>query len=83
MHLCMRTTLDLNDRLLQAARERAALAGKTLTAFVEEALAAALTPPTTRSAAFVLRWKTHGGRTVPGVDLSDRDALYERMEGRA
>lgn len=57
--------------------------GKTLTAFVEEALAAALAPAPERGKPFRLRWKPHRGRLLPGVDLTDRDALYDRMDGRA
>jgi hypothetical protein len=31
---------------------------------------------------FRLKWKTVRGNPLPGVDISDRDALYERMESR-
>lgn len=78
----MRTTLDLDDRILAAARRRAAERGTTLTAFVEHALAAALTPRPQAGKPYRLAWKTHRGRTLPGVDVADRDRLYERMEGR-
>ena len=78
----MRTTLDLDDALLAAARERAARRGTTLTAFIEEALAAALAPAPPRGKRFKLRWKTHRGRLLPGVDIADRDALLDAMEGR-
>jgi hypothetical protein len=77
----MRTTLDLDDALLAAARARAAETGTTLTAVVERALAAALAPRPRRGR-FRLQWKSHKGRTLPGVDLTDRDALFDRMEGR-
>jgi hypothetical protein len=78
----MRTTLDLNDAVLTAARRRAAKQGVTLTAFVEAALAAAVAPPPQRGKPFRLRWKPHRGRLLPGIDLTDRDALYDRMDGR-
>ena len=77
----MRTTLDLDDRLLGAAKRRAAETGSTLTAFVEEALAAALTRRPRAEAPFTLKWKTHSGRLLPGVDLADRDSLFEVMDG--
>ena len=77
----MRTTLDIDDRLLEAARRRAAEKGSTLTAFVEHALAAALVQRDAKTA-YRLEWKTHPGRTLPGVDIADRDRLFEVMEGR-
>jgi len=78
----MRTTLDLDDALLAAARARAAQTGTTLTAVVEEALAAALAPRPPRSKRFQLRWKTHRGRLQPGIDIADRDSLIDAMEKR-
>jgi len=78
----MRTTVDLDDALLANARERAAQRGISLTRFIEEALAAAIAPrPETRKP-FKLRWKPHSGRFLGGVDLADRNDLYEVMEGR-
>lgn len=82
-YLCMRTTLDIDDRLLAAARRRAAERGTTLTAFVEHALAATLAGRPEHDKPYALQWKTHAGRTLPGVDVTDRDRLYERMEGRS
>jgi len=79
----MRTTLDIDDELLAAARRVAAEKGTTLTAFVEHALAASLTPRGATDTSYRLQWKTHRGRTLPGVDVSDRDRLFERMEGRS
>ena len=78
----MRTTLDLDDRLLVAARRRAAEQGKTLTAFVEEALAGALAPRPRSARPYRLEWRTHRGRLMPGVDVADRDSLFDAMEGR-
>lgn len=78
----MRTTLDLDAEILEAAKRRAAEIGGTLTAFVENALVAALAPRPGASPPYKLRWKTHHGRMVPGVDIADRDALMEIMEGR-
>jgi hypothetical protein len=79
----MRTTIDIDDRLLAAARRRAAENGMTLTAFVEHALAACLARRPAAAKAYRLAWKTTRGRTLPGVDLTDRDRLFEQMEGRA
>lgn len=78
----MRTTLDLRDSLLAAAKRRAAEKGTTLTAFVEDALAAALMRPHRRTEGYRLEWKAHRGRLLPGVDVADRDRLIDVMEGR-
>ncbi|MGH7319988.1 MAG: type II toxin-antitoxin system VapB family antitoxin [Candidatus Rokuibacteriota bacterium] len=79
----MRTTLDLQDALVRTAKKRAADDGKTLTAVIEEALRQYLAPASPRGKPFRLRLLTKKGRPVPGVNFADRDALYERMEGRA
>jgi hypothetical protein len=78
----MRTTLDLDDSLLERARQRARELRVTLTLFVENALAAALAGRARRSERFRLRWKPHQGRFIGGFDIADRDALYDAMEKR-
>ena len=80
----MRTTLDINDSLMREAKKMAARTGQTLTSIIEKALRERLTRETTaKGAPFKLKWVTVRGRLVPGVDLKDRDSLYERMEGRS
>lgn len=78
----MRTTLDLDDALVRRAKRRAADEGTTLTAVLEQALREHLAPRRAPGKRFRLRLLTERGRLVPGVDLADRDALYERMAGR-
>jgi len=78
----MRTTLDLNDVLIRRAKKRATDEGITLTAIIEEALRQYLAPAPPTAKPFRLKLLTKKGRRVPGVNLADRDALYERMEGR-
>jgi hypothetical protein len=78
----MRTTLDLDDALLAAAKRRASESGRTLTAFIEAALAAALAPGASRGKPFKLKLITRRGRVLPGIDVADRDSLYDAMEGR-
>jgi hypothetical protein len=78
----MRTTVDIDDNLLAAARKRAAERGMTLTAVIENALAAALAPRPAGERRFELTWKTHRGRLLPGVDIADRDSLFDAMDGR-
>lgn len=82
MYLCMRTTLDLEDTLLHRARRRAAEAKTTLTHVVEEALRRYLTPRPDPPASIRRRWRTIRGRNLPGVDIADRDRLYDAMERR-
>ncbi|MEW6270413.1 MAG: DUF2191 domain-containing protein [Thermodesulfobacteriota bacterium] len=79
----MRTTLELRDPLLREAKKRAAEEGRTLTSVIEEALERFLHPsPGATGKPFRLKLLTRKGRPVPGVNVADRDALYERMEGR-
>ncbi len=80
--ICMRTTLEFEDALLKAAKRRAAEEGKTLTRLLEDALRRYLDPAEKRKRPFRLKLLTKKGRRVPGVNISDRDSLYERMDGR-
>jgi Arc/MetJ family transcription regulator len=78
----MRTTLDLDDALLMEVKRRAAAKGTTLTAFVEQALAAALAGRIENGSHYALAWKTHRGSSPPAVDVSDRIRLLDAMDGR-
>jgi hypothetical protein len=82
MLICMRTTLDLDDELVRAARKLAAERDTTLTAVLEDALRLLLHERARPRKPFRLRLLIKKGRALPGVDLADRDSLYERMEGR-
>ena len=79
MFICMRTTLNLDDALMRAAKQEAAARGVTLTRIIEEALRAELTPRPARGG-FRLEFPVVSGRRPPQVDISDRDALYDAME---
>ena len=85
MFICMRTTLDIDDTLLKKAKARARQTHRTLTGVIEEALRQTLagTPPAGESPPYKLSLKTVRGTLLPGVDISDRDSLYERLEGRS
>ena len=82
MLICMRTTLDLNDELIEKAKQQAARERTTLKAIVERALRGHLARrrPTR---AYRLQWRPERGRLQPGVRLDDRDALFDLMEGRS
>lgn len=77
----MKTTLDLDERLIREAKRVAAERGVTLTSIVEEALSTALeqrrpAPPITFDMPVV------AGQTRSEVDIADRDALHDRMDDR-
>lgn len=77
----MKTTLQFDDALIRLAKRRAADEGTTLTRIIEQALRRYLGPQKPRQR-FRLNLLIKRGRPVPGIDLADRDELYERMEGR-
>ncbi len=77
----MRTTVEISDQLLRQAKKRAADEGTPLRAVVEQALRAYLSQRP-RRADYRLTWRTERGRLLDGVNLDDRDSLFEAMEGR-
>jgi hypothetical protein len=79
----MRTTVNLDDRLLGEAKVRAAATHRTLTATIEDALRLALhtLPPKVARRRLVIPPSGEGG-LLPGVDLDDTADLLDRMEGR-
>jgi hypothetical protein len=78
----MRTTVKIDDRLLAEAKARAAAAGKTLNAVVEDALRESFARrELARRRGPVELPIYRGGRLRPGVDLDDSAALLDRMEG--
>ena len=78
----MRTTLDIDDRVLKQAKRDALERGETLTRFIEDAIRSRLAEPV-RLSPFRLTLLTKKGEARPGVDWDDRDSLYEHMEGRS
>ena len=76
----MKTTLNFDDRLIRAAKVRAAEEGETLTRLIERALRDYLQAPSAPRRPFRANLLTKGGRPVAGVNLDDRDLLYERMD---
>jgi len=72
----------MNDEIFRRLKGLAAKQGKTMSEILENALRQALLPAKKSAPSFKLRWRTVRGRLVPGVDIADRDSLYDRMEGR-
>lgn len=80
MFMCMRTTLNLDDDLMRSIKQHAASTGRTLTSLVEESLRELLVRVESSERCYTLDWVTVEGGVQPGVDLTDRDALLDRME---
>lgn len=77
----MKTTLDIDDELLEKAKRTAAASGMTLKSFVEEALRAKLLPPARARKHFRLKLPTVRGEAPPAVEVMDRRGLHDAMDG--
>jgi hypothetical protein len=74
----MKTTIELPDELLVAAKKRAAELRCTLRTLIERGLRAELTRrPTTRRKRRSIRWVTVRGGLPPGLDLRDCAAMHD------
>lgn len=80
----MRTTVRLDDALLERARREAARRGQSLTALIECGLRLVLAGPEKRPAQRRVEIPVchAGGGTLPGVDLDDSATLLDIVEGR-
>ncbi|MBK5292317.1 MAG: DUF2191 domain-containing protein [Acidobacteriia bacterium] len=81
----MRTTVRLNDALLQQAKRAASSRGQTLTSLIEQGLRLALarSRPAVHRAEVHLPVCTAGGGTLPGVDVNNNSALLDLLDNRA
>lgn len=77
MLIRMKTTLVLPDNLVRTIKRRAAERGTTLSQIVAEALTRGLAAEPARDLAPL---PTHR-MGKPRVDVADRNALYDAMEG--
>jgi plasmid stability protein len=81
--MLMRTTLTLNDDVLKRARQKAARENRSLREVINEALRQGLTLGDRRKGTrYAFRLKTVAGPVMPGVDLHDRDKLFDLLDGR-
>lgn len=75
----MKTTLNIDDSVMQRLREEAARQGKTMSELVEAGLRRLLDEPE-QEVNYVCeplpQWRSGGAY----VDVADRDALNERMD---
>ncbi len=75
-----RTTIALEDDLFRDLKQQAAKDGVTLGSLVNRLLRRGLRGPS--KGAFKFQLTTCKGRVRNGVDLEDKDALFDLMEGR-
>lgn len=80
----MRTTVRLDDALLDLARQEATRRGVTLTSLIEQGLRLVLRRPLRRSdrPRVSLPQCRAGGGVLPGIDLDDSTAVLDRLEDR-
>ena len=81
----MRTTVRLDEALLEQAKREAARRRETLTALIEEGLRLVLARSRTsrqRARRVVLPKCRAGGGVLPGVDLNDSASVLDVMENR-
>jgi hypothetical protein len=74
----MRTTLDIDQRILKELKSRGKVEGKSLGALASELLAQALVRPRTGVAPPPFTWSSRpmGAK----VDIADKDALYKALD---
>jgi hypothetical protein len=79
MALNMKTTLNIDDTVMAELKREAARQGRTMSELVETALRLLLRSQRKRGSIPSLPKFRSGGALV---DIADRDALYQAMEGR-
>jgi hypothetical protein len=77
----MRTTLTIDDDLLKQLKESASRQQKTLAALVNDLLRHAMADQR-RRLPYKLELEGWEAEPLPGVDLLDRDKLFDLMNGR-
>ena len=75
----MKTTLNIDDSVMAQLKREAARQGRTMSELVETALRLLFRTPKRRRNPTPLPTFRSGGTLV---DIADREALYQTMEGR-
>ena len=75
----MKTTLNIDDTVMAQLKREAARQRRTMSELVETALRSLFRSPKKRGRLAALPTFRSGGARV---DIADRDALYQAMEGR-
>ena len=73
----MKTTVDIDDSLLIAAKKYAAERRTSLRSLIEAGLRAQLAPRRARSKAKTVHWVVVDGGLPEGLDLADRAVMSE------
>ena len=76
----MKTTLDLPDELLIAAKKKAAEQRRPLRALVEEGLRVVLEGPKRQDQKRTVKLVSVKGGLAPGLDLSNRESMHDWLE---
>ena len=79
MAIHMKTTLNIDDALMAELKRESARQGRTMSELVESALRLQFRPKKAREMLRPLPSFRGGGCLV---EIADRDALYQAMEGR-
>ena len=69
----------IEDALLRELKERAAKEGRSLQDVANDALRKGLRR---EQRPYKLNWKTWNAQLQPGVDICDRDRLFDLLDGR-
>lgn len=78
----MRTTINLDDDLLHAAKVRAAERRTTLTALIAQALRRELSHDASSGPQERVQLRTFAGNGIqPGIDLADNVSVRDAMDG--
>jgi metal-responsive CopG/Arc/MetJ family transcriptional regulator len=75
----MKTTLNIDDHVMAELKREAARQGRTMSELVESALRLLLRSHRKRQKIVALPTFRSGGALI---DIADREALYQAMEGR-
>jgi hypothetical protein len=75
-----RTTLKIDEAVLRQLKQQAAAEGRSLQDLANQLLRRGLASPSRQP--FVLKLSGWSAEPRPGVNLLDRDSLFDLMDGR-
>jgi len=79
----MKTTVEIPDEIFRAWKKRAVESGSTLKDMWELVLRSALQAPQTETRSKrKIRWVTGKGGLPPGLDVSNRERMYDWLRGQ-